>query len=97
MHVLVCTLRLRLPENGSLKGKRRIISSLTNRIRNKFNVSVSEVGNTESWQTAILGISLVSNEVAYIEEMGDTVLRFVEGSRGDFEVFEVTKETFSGL
>ena len=43
MHVGAAKIILQLPENGSLKGKRRVISSLMTRVRNKFNVSIAEV------------------------------------------------------
>ena len=43
MNVGVVKVTLRLPENQSLKGKRRVISSLSARIRNKFQVSIARL------------------------------------------------------
>ena len=43
MHVGVCIIDLRLPGNGSLKGKRRVVKSIVTRITREFNVSVAEV------------------------------------------------------
>ena len=48
MHVGVCRVSLRLPENQSLKGKRRVAQSITSRVRSKFNVAIAEVGDTSS-------------------------------------------------
>ncbi|HBD85742.1 MAG TPA: hypothetical protein DC056_17210, partial [Dehalococcoidia bacterium] len=41
MNVGVCKLTLRLPENQNLKGKRRVVKSLCERIRIKFNVAIA--------------------------------------------------------
>ena len=74
MNVGVCKVTLRLPENHSLKGKRRVIVSLCSRIRNKFNVSVAEVGDNQAWQMATLGITSVSNSARHADEILDNVV-----------------------
>jgi len=61
MNVGVCKVRLRLPENLSLKGKRRVVKSITSRVENRFNVAIAEVEEHDLWQLATLGISCVSN------------------------------------
>ena len=43
MHVGVARVALYLPENRSLKGKRMVVKSVAQRIRNRFNVAVAEV------------------------------------------------------
>ena len=97
MNVGVCKVTLRLAENESLKGKRRVISSLTSRIRNKFNVSVGEVGDNAAWQLATLGISYVSNSSRHTDEVLGKVLAFIEASRDGVEVVECERETLSGF
>lgn len=47
------------------------------RIRNKFNVSVSEVDNLDKWQRISLGISMVSNEERFIDITMTEVLKFI--------------------
>ena len=69
MNVGICRVRLRFPENLSLKGKRQILKSITTRLRSKFNVSVAEVDDNELWQLATLGISCVSNNKRYTNEV----------------------------
>ncbi|MDO8751802.1 MAG: DUF503 family protein, partial [Dehalococcoidia bacterium] len=44
MHVGVCQIQLRLPENGTLKDKRQVVRSVTSRTRQKFNVSTPPDG-----------------------------------------------------
>jgi len=70
--------RLRLAENHSLKGKRRVIKSLIAQIRNRFNVSVAEVALNDVWQEAELGIAAVGNNESFINSVLDKVMDFVE-------------------
>ena len=96
MNVGVCKLTLRLPENQDLKVKRRVINSLSSRIRNKFNVSIAEVSDNESWQSAVLGITCVSNSLRHADEVLNHVVDFIESSREDLEIVEVELETLTG-
>ena len=97
MHVGVCKLTVRIPENQTLKGKRRVIKSLSSRIRNKFNVSVAEVEDNQAWQIATLGITCVSNSARHAEETVQNVVAFVERSREDLEIVAQEQETLSGF
>ena len=65
MHVSVCQINLRLPENHSLKGKRQVVKSIIARLQNRYKVSVAEVENQDLWQLATLGVACVSNQKAY--------------------------------
>jgi uncharacterized protein YlxP (DUF503 family) len=84
--------RLRLPESGSLKDKRQVVRSVTQRIRNKFGAAVAEVGDNEAWQLATIGVACVSNSARHCQEMLDEIVAFVEGSRLDAEVLDVETE-----
>jgi uncharacterized protein YlxP (DUF503 family) len=55
MNVGVCKIRLHLPENTSLKEKRRVLKSITTQLKNRFNISVAEVDDHDLWQKAVLG------------------------------------------
>ena len=86
MNVGVCKIRLRLPENLSLKGKRRVLKSITTRVRSKFDVSVAEVDDQNLWQLATLGICCVSNNKRHTNEVLSKVVDFIVGSRSDVEI-----------
>jgi len=86
MHIGVCRIKLRLPENLSLKGKRRVVKSITTRVRNKFNVSVAEVDDQNLWQLATLGICCVSNDKRYINEVLSKVVDFIANGRFEIEM-----------
>ena len=86
MNVGICKMSLRLPENLSLKGKRQVLKSITTQVRNKFNVSVAEVGDNDLWQLATLGISCVSNNNRYTNEVLSKVVGFIANGRFDIEM-----------
>ncbi len=91
MVVGICRLVLRLPENGSLKGKRRVIKSIIARVRDKFNVAVSETDDHDLWQRAQLGIAAVGNDRGVVNSVLDRITDLVE-STDLVEVLEVRVE-----
>lgn len=97
MNVGVSKVRLQIPENQSLKGKRRVIASMSQRIRNRFGVAVAEVEDNESWQMATLGIAYVSSSVRHTDEVLDNVIAYIENGREDVVVLDVEQETISGF
>jgi uncharacterized protein YlxP (DUF503 family) len=78
MVVGIGTIVLRIPGNTSLKGKRKVVKSVTARLRNTFNVSVAEVGANDSHQRAEIGMAFVGNDRRYINSKLDKALNFVE-------------------
>jgi uncharacterized protein len=88
MNVGVLRIRLRLPENFDLKGKRQVIKSITTRVRNKFNVAIAETDDLDSWQAATLGVVCVSNSSRYTNEVLSKVIEFVEYSRFEIEMID---------
>jgi uncharacterized protein YlxP (DUF503 family) len=95
MNVGVCKISLRLPENLSLKGKRRVLKSIISRVGNQFNVSVAEVDDHDLWQLATLGICCVSNNKRYTNEVLSKVVEFIAGSRFDAELLNYEIEILS--
>lgn len=85
MNVGVCKVKLRLPDNLSLKGKRQVVKSVTAHLKNKFNVSIAEVEDNDLWQLATLGICFVSNDQRFTNEVLSKAVEFVVNSQGDFE------------
>ncbi|HXG35779.1 MAG TPA: DUF503 domain-containing protein [Dehalococcoidia bacterium] len=97
MTVGMCRVWLRLPENHSLKGKRQVLKSLVARIHQKFNVSVSEVDDHDSWQIASLGFSCVTNEEGHAHEIMDSVVKFIQRERPDMEFLDYRTEVLHAL
>ncbi|MBA7686012.1 hypothetical protein ES703_94443 [subsurface metagenome] len=88
MNVGTCRVKLRFPENLSLKGKRQILKSITTRLRSRFNVSVAEVDDNELWQVASLGICCVSNNKRYTNEVLSKAMDFIVNGRFDVEMLD---------
>ncbi|MEW6665016.1 MAG: DUF503 domain-containing protein [Thermodesulfobacteriota bacterium] len=78
--MVVGTLRIEffLHENQSLKGKRKIVKSMVDRVKNKFNVSIAEVGSNDLWQKIELGVSAVGNDRRHIDSSLGNVLEYLE-------------------
>ncbi len=94
MIVGVMTVQLHLSGISSLKEKRSIVKSVISRLRNRYNVSVAEVGHHDSKQSAIIGFSAVANETDYVNSRLDEVLTFMHRD-GRFYLGQVERETFS--
>jgi len=78
MVVGICRISLIIHDNHSLKGKRQVLKSIVEKVKNRFNVSIAEVGDNELWQRAELGVSAVGNDRAFINSVLDKVMNFIE-------------------
>jgi uncharacterized protein len=91
-NVGVGTVSLRLPENMDLKGKRMVVRSIIGRVKGKFDVSIAEVGDNDSWQHAVIGFCCISNDKRHSNEVLSKVIKFIETGRFDVEVLDITTE-----
>ena len=97
MNIGALVVRLRIPENASHKGKRKIVKSITAQVSNRFNVSVAEIDDHDLWQVATLGISCVSNDSRHANEVLSHVVDFISRVRGDAEVLDYEIEILHAL
>ena len=93
MFVGVLTIPIYLNGIGSLKDKRRIVKSLVERLRSRFNVSASEVGAQDNKRMAIVGAAVVSNDGNFVEKQLDTIANFVQND-GRFYPGQIHRELF---
>jgi uncharacterized protein YlxP (DUF503 family) len=91
MIVGTATVEIFIPHSGSLKAKRSVVKRILERVRGKFNVSISEVDHLDKWQRSVLGVAVVANEVRFADQVLAAVLREIEGER-TFEVIAVHTE-----
>jgi uncharacterized protein YlxP (DUF503 family) len=68
---------LLIRESHSLKSRRRVVKSLTDRIRARFNVSVADLGDQDVWQRAVIGVAVVANDGRFVNEVLSKVLTLV--------------------
>jgi uncharacterized protein YlxP (DUF503 family) len=65
-----------------------VIRPLMERLRRQFNVAVAEVEEQDAWQTAVIGLAVVSNEAVHAERQMDRIIEAIEQSRLDAEVVD---------
>ena len=92
-HVLFLLIDIHIPHSHSLKEKRRVLNSLKDKIRSKFSASVAEVGDSEKWQRAVLGISIINNSKSYLRKFQQEIMTLIE-TTGEAEVLESQLEFF---
>lgn len=83
---------LHLPDSGSLKSKRQVVSGLLRRVRSEFQVAAAEVGDRDRWQLAELAFACVSADGRHADEVLASVLRFVESHCDGARVTDVSTE-----
>ena len=71
-------IELHLQDNRSLKGKRKIVRSMVDKVKHKFNVAIGEVGSNDKWQKIELGVSAVGNDRRHIDASLNNVLAFLD-------------------
>jgi uncharacterized protein YlxP (DUF503 family) len=67
-----------VPESHSLKDKRMVLRRIKDRVANKFNCAIAEVGDQDDWQSAAIGFAVVSNELGFTQSMVQKILTFID-------------------
>lgn len=62
----------------SLKEKRMIVKSITDKVKNKFNISIAEVDNLDMHQSIVIGIACVSNSAKHSNRCIQNVIEYIE-------------------
>lgn len=73
----VLEIRMRLRSSHSLKEKRKVVRSLRDRIRARYNVSVAEVEDQELWQSIVLGVAAVGSDSGHVVKRLEEILKHV--------------------
>jgi uncharacterized protein YlxP (DUF503 family) len=77
MVVGLASIDIHIPESGSLKNKRHFLKGIKDRLRNKFNVSVAEVGHNDLWQRTTIGVSVVANDKKFANRVLSQVVEHI--------------------
>jgi len=75
MPVAHLTLEIRIEHAQSLKDRRQVVRSLKDQIRQGFNVSVAELDEAVTWQSATIGIVAISRSRDYLHGLIEEVER----------------------
>lgn len=84
-------MELFIGEADSLKDKRRVLKSLLDKLKKRFNIAAAEVDNQDTWQRSTVGITCVSNDAAHIHKIMATVMKFIEKD-GNLQVIDYSTE-----
>ena len=91
MVVGILKITLIIHGNSSLKGKRKVVKSLLDKLRSRFNLAAAEVEDNDLWQRAGLGLALVGNDRRFINSSMDKVLDFIYRT-SDAEIIDSDSE-----
>jgi len=69
---------LSIPEARSLKGKRRVLKSIKDRARSKFNISIAEIDDHDVWDRAVLAACCVSNKAKFCNQTLSKVVNLID-------------------
>ena len=75
--VAVLVIELRFPEAGSLKSKRKDLSSVKAQLNTRFAVAVSETDHQDLWQRATLTAALTGGSLPKLYSAVDNVERWL--------------------
>ena len=70
-----------ISESQSLKDKRRILSSLSERLRRQFNIAIAEVEYQDQWQRAQLAIVLVNTNWRMLQSSMSKLTEYIDRDR----------------
>ncbi len=75
MPVAQLTLEIRIDHAQSLKDRRQVVRSLKDQLRQSFDVSVAELDEAVTWQSATLGVAAISRSRDYLHGLIEEVER----------------------
>jgi uncharacterized protein YlxP (DUF503 family) len=78
MIVGACLVELHIEAAQSLKAKRGVVRSIVRRVRNEFNLGVSEIGGQDTWQYAVLGLAAAGSDTAGVRGVLERAGDFIE-------------------
>jgi len=81
MIVGILQIELTLDAAQSLKDKRRVVSSLKDRLHREHQVSVAEVAQQDNCRIAQLGIAMAASDVPYCQSVMDNILNKIQRQR----------------
>lgn len=91
MKILLMKITLRASWVHSLKEKRMVVKSLTQRLKNKFNISVIESEDQDIHQTIVIGIAGLCADSPQLDSTMEKIVTFVEENT-DAEIISIEKD-----
>jgi uncharacterized protein YlxP (DUF503 family) len=96
-YVALLTIHLHFPGAGSLKAKRKDLSSVKALLHQRLGLAVAEVDHQDTWQRSTLAAALVSGSLSLLDQRCDDVERFLDSRFPDGARVERTLASFSDV
>ena len=77
MPVAQLTLELRIEHAQSLKDRRQVVRSIKDQLKQSLNVSVAEMDEAVTWQSATIGVVAISRSRDYLHGLIEEVERSI--------------------
>lgn len=101
MYIGILKIELFIAGSQSLKDKRRVVKSLIDSIRKRFNAAINEAAYQDQWQRSALGIVVIDSNKIHVQHSLDKIIDFFQAREGDFSLLESRVEieqiSFSSL
>ena len=91
MIIGICICEIFIFNANSLKSKRSVVKSIIEKSKNRFNISIAEVGDNDKWQKSIIAFSTISNDQKIVERTIDKVINFFD-SYSEIEIINIKRE-----
>ena len=95
--VLLVEVRLRIDDSDSLKGKRKVVRSVKDAVRNRLGAAVAEIEGHDSRQDSALLCALVGRDERELASRADRLQGIVVTRAGDAASFERTLRSLDDL
>ncbi|WP_036731194.1 DUF503 domain-containing protein [Peptoniphilus grossensis] len=91
MIIGICTCEIFIYDANSLKSKRSVVKSIIEKSKNRFNISIAEVGENDKWQRSLICFATVSNDKKVVDETLERVIQFFN-TYSEIEIVNIEKE-----
>ena len=78
MVIAILRIVLFIGQSNSLKTKRMVLHSLKMRLRNRFNIAITEVDQQDKWQKSTLVVVGVQKDKRYMDRQVNKIINFIE-------------------
>jgi uncharacterized protein YlxP (DUF503 family) len=90
-------IHLHFPDAGSLKAKRKELTSVKSQLHGRLGCAVAEVGHQDLWQRSTLAAALTGGSLHRLEAAADNVERWLDARLPDRVRVERTFASFEDL
>ncbi|MDP2939383.1 MAG: DUF503 domain-containing protein [Candidatus Omnitrophota bacterium] len=77
MTVGILKIALFIPSSNSLKEKRRVMLSLCDLLRNRFNISLAQIDAQDKWQRSVVAIACVATKRPFVDRAISKIIDFI--------------------